>query len=120
MEPYVPKKKEFLKSLAADIYEGKVFTSFNIPPEDVGMCRQLFMPLMFLKEEEFDQLEQDEIHMFYEYMANALPREVNGYPCFFSVRVLNLDDTKYVFEQYEILKKMREEFMDDSGVNSNQ
>jgi hypothetical protein len=51
------------------------------------------------------------IGFVYEYLdsPNVSPRGVNGYPCFFSVRFLNKEDTAMMFEFYEKYKAIREQ-----------
>jgi hypothetical protein len=48
------------------------------------------------------------IGMIYEYLNCALPTTINGKPVFFSIRLLNLEDTKKVYSYYETYKNLRE------------
>lgn len=49
------------------------------------------------------------IGLVFEYLSAAGPTSVNGKPSFFSMRLLNIDDTKKMFEYYEKYKSIREE-----------
>lgn len=49
-----------------------------------------------------------QIGMVYEYLKNAGPMSINGYPFFMSLRLLNKEDNAKVWEYYEAYKKLRE------------
>lgn len=48
------------------------------------------------------------IGLVYEYLSSAGPMSVNGKPTFFSLRLLNHEDTTKMFEYYEKYKEIRE------------
>ncbi len=50
------------------------------------------------------------IGLVFEYWdsPNLAPRGINGNPCFMSLRLLNIEDTKKMFEFYEKYKAIRE------------
>lgn len=102
----VEKTLEQLRELAADIVDGKVFTTNHIRPEDVRLIPSLFIPLAFADEEHRATLEN--VAMVYEYIEKAGPRSVNGYPAFFSCKFLTKEEYDVMqpfIRQYAELKK---------------
>ena len=90
MSDVIPRKtEEELKTLALDIFQEKVFTTLHIPENEGHMIRSIFMPIGLggLTPEQ-----AAEVGMLYEYLSQAGPRSVNGYPCFFSVQCVNKAD----------------------------
>ncbi len=102
MKKRVPKTDEELKQIAEDLWAGRIFSDRNIKrAEDIPM---VFMALIFLKKEQIEQLEKQQMDFFYEYMSQATPTGVNGMPTFFSVRMLTKPETKRMFEYYDAIK----------------
>jgi len=92
---------EELKKIAIDLRAGRIFCDRQLDTcIDPGM---VFMPIMFFDDKTTESLRADPPGLVYEYMSEALPRGVNGYPCFMSMRYLSIDDTKSLFE---IIKKL--------------
>ena len=98
------KSPEELKQLAIDIRAGKVFTDRHVPDEASSMMSRVFMPLMFMSEEQIADLMKEPIGLIYEYLDNAGPRSINGYPGFFSMRILHRDDWPEVVRLMDQLK----------------
>lgn len=48
------------------------------------------------------------IGMVYEYLDKASPRSINFGPSFMSIKLLNIEDSKKVWDFYEIYKEIRE------------
>ena len=107
--------QEKLDELAKDIAMNKIFTSAHMREADwATVMGMVFMPLALgafapKKKKEFEvgalqeeEMELQDIGLFYEYWDKAGPRSINGYPIFWSCSVLNHEDTDYV------LKKARE------------
>lgn len=88
-----------LKQLAIDIAEGLVFTSDNI--KDNSYLDMVFMPLLFLNNDQRKELAEKKPAFFYEYIDKASPRSINGMPCFTSFRYLPSSDLKRLNEFYE-------------------
>ena len=88
---------EELKQLAIDIAEGRVFTSNSVQNDYLDM---VFMPLLFLNNDQRKELIEKEPAFFYEYIDKASPRSVNGMPCFTSFRYLPSSDLKRLNEFY--------------------
>jgi hypothetical protein len=97
-----------LKQLAIDVSENKVFGTFHMNESDSRNLSVVFMPLIFLNDEQRKEMVDDNIVHFYEYYDKAGPRSVNGMPCFFSVCRINKDDwnktVKYI-KEYEMRVK---------------
>ena len=104
------RRKEILK-VAFDTLNDKVFFSSELP-ENGNLLFQVFMPLLFLDKKLSEQLDAREPAVFYEYLSEAGPVSINGYPTFFSLRMFN--DEEYTFfiqsleDQQTIIQKMLE------------
>jgi len=93
-----------LKQLAKDLYAGKIFTSNQLRKNDIpGM---VFMPLMFLSEEQNEKIK--DVTLIYEYLDKAGPRSVNGYPSFHSMNYLRKEDHEKVIEYFNKVKQVIE------------
>jgi len=115
--PPVPRQK--LLELARDFRAGHVFTDRHLRSlDDLTM---VFMPLIFADQSLLDRLAQEPPGMFYEHLSQAGPRSVNGYPCFFSVKALSIDDTSALMAMIKTLEsaeKMAMEVIETSGPES--
>lgn len=100
------KTDEELKQLAMDIYKEKVFTNFNINPEEMNST---FMPLCLMVDEEIEKFKEKKPTLIYEYMNSSASRSVNGHPVFFSFQYL-------VKEEHEIMAKYYNKFIDLAKV----
>ena len=101
------KTDEELKQLANDIFHGVVFTSNHVPPGEEIMLGSIFMPLMLMTEEGQKDFLEKKPFMVYEYMDQAGPRSVNGYPMFMSLKFLIEDEYKKVVEYYKELEQAK-------------
>lgn len=98
---------EQLKTLALDIYAGRVFTDRHARPDQIA---HVFLILSFLDEKQVEELRKEPPGLIYEYMHKAGSRSVNGMPMFLSFKVLNQTDTNKVFQIIEHLKKPANDF----------
>jgi hypothetical protein len=48
--------------------------------------------------------------MIYEYLSEASPRSINGFPMFTSLRILSKEETNKMLEYYKKYKEMKSEF----------
>lgn len=91
-----PRTDDDLKQLARDIVAGRVFTDLHIqaPATEVKLdiMRAVWPILLFMNEQQ--QAEINALHpvMIYEYLREAGPRSVNGYPVFFSLHVIGQEE----------------------------
>lgn len=97
-----------LKQIAADIYEGKIFTDRHIKNQkDLTF---VFMPLMLGGFKNVPENDIKKIGLIYEYLDKAAPRSINGMPCFTSLRFLLIDELDQVHDFLEQYKKMKDDF----------
>lgn len=96
---------EEIKELATDTFKEKVFYSTMIREIDAHLLGSIFMPITFMDKNQVEQLEKDRVSAFYEYVDKALPRTINGYPMFPSMRTITVDD---LAEVQLIVKKLME------------
>lgn len=120
-----------LKSIAKDMYNNVIFSNLFVSKNEQHLLTSIFMPLAFLgpgmhgddvREKNIDSLLEEEyyqkyvsnIGMLYEFMKEASPRGINGYPMFPSMKLLDKKDTEKVIEFYnkysELQKKLESEF----------
>ena len=86
-----------LRQLAIDIAENKVFGTFHMNKCEIANMSSVFMPLVFMTDEQREKMSKDKVVHLYEYYSEAGPRSVNGMPCFMSVRnIVNKDWKKIV------------------------
>jgi len=106
------KSEKDLKQIAMDLYENKIFSDRHLmQANQTHMIGSVFMPIMLgafkdLTEEEL----KERVGMVYEYYDQAGPRGINGFPCFFSLRVLSPKETEKMFMYFEEYKKVKEAF----------
>ena len=81
-----------LKKFVDDFISNRIFTDKHINPRQIEMAGMIFMPLALgvLSQYNADSLKQ--IGCIWEYNSAAGPRSINGYPIFFSLRLMHVDD----------------------------
>lgn len=94
-----------IKELAEDIFKSSVFTERHINENDVRLLQSIFMPLVLGALSGITEEQQKQVGMIYEYLEKAGPRSVNGYPVFFSMKILHIDDSEEVWDMYFKMKK---------------
>lgn len=82
-----------LREFVLGVLDGRIYIDRQVGnPEDVG---HVFFPLLFGA---FSGYNEDSLKSYvgciYEYMDQALPRSINGRPCFASMRILHTEDWK--------------------------
>jgi hypothetical protein len=99
---------EKIKKIAQDIVHNLIFTDhhYRNQQEQIELLGMTFMPIIFGG---LSDVDPNDLGMIYEYMDKALPRSINGYPCFMSCRVMNKPDTKKVFELVVKMQKALED-----------
>jgi len=97
-------KKELLK-LAEDIFDGRVFGTWELRKGEENLLPMIFMVALLAPE----KIPKDTAYLF-EYMENALPRGVNGKPMFISCQILTKKELPIVLKNLVILGKLREEY----------
>ena len=99
--PYTPLTADELFQLAIGVIGGSVFGSweFRNDQEEYTNLPMVFVPLLFAGEGLKSWMNSNGIVAAYEYVREAGPRGINGYPCFFSCRFLNREDATRLREQ---------------------
>ena len=101
---------ENLSVLAKDIATNSVFLSTMIREHDAAnVLHMVFMPLALGCLSDLSKEEAEDIGLIYEYLKEAGPRGINGYPMFTSCRFLTKKDTEIVFEKAKRIIKAMEE-----------
>jgi len=108
---FTDRSDEWLKQLAIDIHEGKVFTDRHIREEDYSHgIKTIFIPLALGSLSDYPKEELGKIGLIFEYMHKASPTSINGYPSFMSVQMISVEQAKKVDEYWQAYKKLREDF----------
>jgi hypothetical protein len=86
-DSYQRKSDDEIAALAKRVYRNEVFVSWMMrQPSDLPL---VFMPLLLIDDATRRQMIDDDIRFFYEDYDKALPRGINGNPCFASMRILS-------------------------------
>lgn len=88
--------EENLKKFVDDLVSGRIFTSAQI--NDADMIGMVFMPLVLGALRGWSDTGLANIGVVWEYLDRAGPMSVNGYPAFFSMRLIHIDDWKIAVE----------------------
>lgn len=87
---YTPKTDDEIAVLARRVYRNEVYVSWMMSRmEDLPL---VFLPVALVDEAARKELIADNIQFFYEDYRHALPRGINGNPCFASMHCLNRED----------------------------
>ena len=90
-------KDKELKQLAIDISEGKVYGTFHMNKCEISNMGSVFMPLMFMTDEQRQKMSDEKVVHLYEHIDKAGPRSINGMPIFMSFsRIVDKDWKKIV------------------------
>lgn len=93
-----------IQRLAKAMISNEVFSTWNMhldysnPEQAANEISAVFMVLMFGAFEQVPKDRLSDIGLIYEYINQAHPISVNGYPSFFSCRLLHSDDLPYLKE----------------------
>lgn len=101
------KPDQELKTIARDWVEGRIMFSTQVPQEIMSM---VFMPLIFLSDEQREQLIADEVFAFYGKMEDAGPRGINGYPMFNSMTSVTEKEYEKLQRYAKSYQEMQKEF----------
>lgn len=101
------------RELAMSIVDGKVFGTWNLREgEPLNIIQMIFMPLAL-----GSGVPEGTVHV-YDYLCNAGPRSINGYPMFFSCRFLLKEDAEAILPIVKKLDEQKQEFMDGKEGNN--
>jgi hypothetical protein len=102
--PALPQEdlREFVRAFLA----GEIFTSAQIAPRSVQLG-MVFMPVLFGA---LGNTDIRTVGVLWEYLSKAGPRSINGYPGFFSFRIMNTGDwdrvLKVIIREQERLENL--------------
>lgn len=95
-----------LKQLARDLHAGRIFTDQHLRPgEDPAILTRIFMPLLFMNSEQWSAFKESDPAVIFEYLSEAGPREINGYPIFMSFKSLGQEEWAAIGGYYKKLKE---------------
>jgi len=106
----IPKTDEFLRKLAMDWLDGRVFTSYRLSDEDI---KRAFPILMLMSKDQANEMIGKDVCMIYEYLTEAGPYTVNGLPMFLSANVLTRSETFRLGKLVGSYNRLKKEFMAD-------
>ena len=101
-----------LKQLAIDIAEDKVFGTFHMNKCEIANMSAVFMPLVFMTDEQRQKMSDNKVVHLYEYYNKAGPRSINGMPTFMSMRNIVSKDWKKVIKYIKKYKARVKTFLD--------
>lgn len=105
---YEPLSDEQIHQIALGISQNSIFHSAMLGDRMVDMLSHVFMPLIFIGDAMRQWMIKNEIAGFYEDYGRAMPRSINGYPMFMSMRMLNDEDNEKVFNRVMEIDKALE------------
>ena len=108
------KTDEELKIIARDIHYGKIFTLWHIREEQLNpMLGSIFLPIALGLFSNKSKEEINDVGLVYEYLSEAGPICVDGYPSFFSVRLLTIAETEKVKEYLKKFIQLEKTILDN-------
>jgi hypothetical protein len=102
---YKPLSEDAVKTLAQSIIRGEVFGSWQITEDSTVSIEQVFLFLLLLDEMTMKRVVRDGTSHIYEYIKEAAPMAVNGYPMFYSGFWMNKTDFQRVMENVGQMEK---------------
>lgn len=97
------KTEEELTDLARAAFRGAIFTSLQVRPGDEKLIPSIFLVLALMDGTAREEFLKHKPAMLYADMADASPRSVNGYPSFFSLNFLNIEETNVFMDKYNAI-----------------
>lgn len=103
-----------LKEIAVGIVEGNIFSSLSIPPGEAdNLIHLIFMPLIFLTDEQREELIAKKPAVIFAHLKDAGPRAVNGYPIFMNMEVLGREEADQLVKYMEEYVSWRSGFIEE-------
>jgi len=104
------RSEQELKRIAHDIYTGKVFCNRQVDPCMLG---SVFMVWALLNPLEKKEMLDRGMSMMYANMSAAMPRQINGYPVFGEMSILNKHDDLRVYKHYKDIQEAMGQYRGD-------
>lgn len=116
-----PRTDKELRELAFYIFENKVFGTwaFRDDREMKMLVGNVFMPFMFMAQEDKKTMVDAKVIHMYEFYDQAGPRSINGYPIFWSMKLILEEEWKKITKYVDELGKQRSEFMGEEEPEVN-
>lgn len=83
------KTDEELKQFVLDFIGGRIFCMQHIAEQDLDLMGSIFL---YAGLGGLSEVDRNSLGTIYEYLEEAGPRGVNGYPSFISLKMLNRED----------------------------
>jgi hypothetical protein len=97
-----------LREFVLGLSDCQIFTSRHIRPDDQDrLLGSVFLTVGLGAYKDWTKEELEPIGALWEWYRAAGPRSINGYPCFFSHRVIHKDDWARAHKAYEAEVKRR-------------
>jgi len=116
------KSDKELRKLALDIADDKVFIDWYLKHDDDSNLEKyghyltmVFMPLALGAFKDWNREDLKELGMIYEYLTEAGPRSINGYPSFMSLQYLKREEASRVHEYIIGITKQRNNFINEGS-----
>ena len=93
-----------LKKVAKDMAQGLIFSDRNCKGQKE--VRMVFFCLLLADAKQLAAWRRAKVNFIYEYLTEAGPRSVNGFPHFTTMRMLRAPETKEMFRLYRKIKKI--------------
>jgi hypothetical protein len=103
---YTAKTDAEIKDLAMQLFRGEIFTSWMIAAHDINLLPNIFMPLVFIDEITRKEFIRDGIVHFYGLYSEAVNMNINGYPIFYSMGMLNTEDGERVNQKLKQITEL--------------
>lgn len=108
MGPQAPSKPKY-PSEDKDLQGSRDNVIYDIVQRDADQAKyEEDLKWLEVEEKYYKEQRLPSIGLIYEYLSQAGPMSMNGGPMFMSLRMLNREDTKKMFEYYETYKEIRE------------
>ena len=91
------------KAFAKRVYRHEIFTSDMVRPHDKRLLSSIFMPIIFMTEEQRQDMIARDVTCLWAETSDALDRAVNGYPMFADFGVLTRAEHTAFVEEYNKL-----------------
>lgn len=100
---------EKLREFVDAVVSKRVFLSCYLGEDNSNITGSVFMPIAFGCFAEWSEEEMKQIGEIYEYMDKAGPRSIDGFPSFFSMQMIHVEDWNRAITAIEKEKARRKE-----------
>lgn len=97
-----------LRELVCAYVDRRIFTLHDIHPNSrEHLAGMVFMPLALGAFAGYNEASLKKIGTIYEYLDKAGPRSINGYPIFFSLRIVHVKDWERALKAIQLEEERR-------------